>query len=192
MKKNTLLLALLLSTSMLFAQETFNISWLQGATDANVTLDIGDTVEWTWGNTAPHNVQSTDPDAPGDFGSSTETGMGFVYSYTFLSAAEIDYLCTVHPNSMFGRLTILEPLSIKDKFIMNVKYYPNPVTDILKITSLYKLDSYTIYNVLGKVILQGDATGNITEIDMDVLTNGMYLVTAKSGDLSKTFKVIKR
>lgn len=141
MKKITLLLiAVTLSATTIYAQDTFNVSWLQGTTEGNVTLEIGDTVEWTWGNTAPHNVESTDPDAPGDFSSGTETGMGFVYSYTFMSVAEIDYLCTIHPGSMFGRLTITEELGVDDKFAVNVSYYPNPVTNTLTVSSLFELD----------------------------------------------------
>ncbi|MFC7358536.1 T9SS type A sorting domain-containing protein [Jejudonia soesokkakensis] len=192
MKKITLFVAFILSSTMLFAQDTFNVSWLQGTTDANVTLEVGDTVEWTWGNTAPHNVESTDPDAPGDFSSGTETGMGFVYSYTFMSVAEIDYLCTIHPGSMFGRLTITEELGVDDKFATNINYYPNPVSNTLTVSSLFELDSFVIHNVLGKVITQGSASGNITEIDMSDLSRGMYLVTAKSGGLSTTFQVVKR
>jgi len=192
MRKKLLLLALVASTTIMGAQNTFDVSWLQGTEDATVTIEIGDTVTWTWANTAPHNVTSGDPDAPEGFEQETISMEGFQYSFTFLSVAEIDYLCTIHPGSMFGSITVTERLGVDEKFAVNINYYPNPVTNTLTISSLYDLDNYVVHNVLGKVVGQGVATGNLTTINMAGLANGMYLVTAKSGDLATTFQVVKK
>jgi len=192
MKKITLLLLTVLASSMVTAQTTFDISWLQGTEEATVTIEIGDTVTWIWDNGAPHNVTSDDPDAPEDLGSDTVTMEGFEYSFTFTNMAEIDYLCSVHPGSMFGTITVSEPLSVADKFATNVSFYPNPVRDVLTINSLFKLDAYTIYSLDGKKVAQGAATGNISEVSMADLAKGLYMVTVNSGSMSTTLQVVKQ
>lgn len=190
MKKITFLVTLFIA-SIATSQTTFEITWEQGVNGAAAsrTIEPGDTVRWIWGNTAPHNVESSDPDAPGDFSSGTQTGQGFIYEYTFTAVAEIDYDCTVHPGSMFGTITIEEQLSVNDKFASNVKYFPNPVKDVLVITSQFELDGYVIHDVLGKRVGQENASGTRIEISMNDLAAGMYLVTATSGDLQTTFQV---
>jgi len=190
MKKITLMVTLFV-VSISYAQTTFEIIWEQGVNGAAAsrTIEPGDTVRWVWGNTSPHNVESTDPDAPGDFSSGTQTGQGFVYEYTFTAEAEIDYSCTIHPGTMFGTITVEEQLSVEDKFASNVKYFPNPVKDVLVITSQFELDSYVIHDVLGKKVGQQNVSGTRIEVGMSNLAAGMYLVTATSGNLKTTFQV---
>ncbi|MFT5103806.1 MAG: hypothetical protein ACI86C_001466 [Candidatus Latescibacterota bacterium] len=190
MKKITLIITLFV-VSISYAQTTFEIIWEQGVNGAAAsrTIEPGDTVRWVWGNTAPHDVESTDPDAPGDFSSGIQTGQGFVYEYTFTTESEIDYLCTIHPGTMFGTITIEEQLSVEDKFASNVKYFPNPVKDVLVITSQFELDSYVIRDVLGKMVGQQNVSGTRIEVGMSNLAAGMYLVTATSGSLKTTFQV---
>lgn len=67
---------------------------------ANLTIQVGDTVRWTNAadNGPPHNVV-------GDWGSST-TAESFTYEFTFTQAGVFDYLCTIHPASMRGTVTV--------------------------------------------------------------------------------------
>ncbi|MGJ8666275.1 MAG: T9SS type A sorting domain-containing protein [Patiriisocius sp.] len=193
MKKITLLM-MLFTIGILGAQTTHDIVWTNGAGtsgEATKTIETGDTVRWTWGNTAGHDIFSSDPDAPADFGTGIISQQGFVYEYTFTEEAVIDYICTPHSGNMFGTITVIDALSTQDKFATNLNYFPNPVNDKMTITSLYELDSYEVYSVLGKKIMQKEADGNFAQIDMSNLNSGLYLVTAISGDFKTTFKVIK-
>ena len=194
MKKITLLM-MLITMGIMSAQQTFTIDpWQQGGSAANFnfTIQQGDTVRWVWGN-GSHDVASDDPDAPADFGNGMLINQpGFVYEYTFTDVAVIEVKCTPHPMTMFGTITVEEALSVEDKFAVNVNYYPNPVVEKMTLTSLYELDSYEIFSVLGQKVMSGVANGNVTEIDMNGLNNGVYLVTAVSGELKTTFKVIKK
>lgn len=67
-------------------------------TPASVTINGGDTVEWTNSDTAAHTVTGGSPaDGPsGVFDSSLVLG-GAVYAFTFEEAGNYDYFCMVHP-----------------------------------------------------------------------------------------------
>jgi hypothetical protein len=93
---------------------------------------------------------------------------------------------------MEGIITVDLTTSIDEKFRKNISLYPNPVKNKLTMASLYKLDSYKIYNILGKLVAQGSANGNITQINMTSLESGMYFINATSGQLQTTFKIAKQ
>ncbi len=192
MKNVTFILAAMLVTVLTQAQTTYNLDWAVGINgpDASVTTEIGDTVEWTWTDALPHSVRSLSGSAE-DFDSGIFTGLGTVYSYTFTVEGANDYDCEVH-SSMFGTITVVQPLAIEDKFAVNVKYFPNPVTNNLTVTSLISLDAYQVYDILGKQVQAGSVDSNVADINMANLKTGVYFVKVQSGDLQKSFKVVKR
>ena len=57
--------------------------------------------------------------------------------------------------------------------------YPNPTDGQLRITN-YELRmenaEYTIYNVMGQMMMQGKLHGEITNINVETLPSGMYFV----------------
>ena len=65
---------------------------------ASVTINAGDTVEWTNSDTAAHTVTGGSPaEGPsGVFDSSLVLG-GASYSFTFEEPGSYDYFCMVHP-----------------------------------------------------------------------------------------------
>ena len=193
MKKITLLLSALLITLFTSAQTTFNLDWAVGINgpDASVTIEPGDTVQWTWTDNLPHTVTSLSS-AEEDFDSGTITGNGEQFSYTFTVPGVNDYRCEVHPGTMFGTITVEAIASIEDKFAMNVSYFPNPVSNNLTVTSLFVLDAYEVVDVLGKKVASRALEGNIADIDMSQLNSGVYFVTVSSNNLQKTFKVVKQ
>lgn len=193
----TILSILFISSSLLsHAQETFNITWMMGISeeDASVTISTGDTVLWTWGEGGmPHDVSSIDPDAPEDFGSEILIGMGQTYQYTFTEAAEIDYRCSVHPTTMVGTITVVPDLSVEDKFIKNLKYYPSIVKESLTITSLVPVKNYEIYDAQGRWVAEGKfSDSNHSVINMSSFSSGVYFVNIISADRLKTsFRIVK-
>ena len=74
--------------------ETTNECW----TPSSVTINAGDTVEWTNSDTAAHTVTAGLPATgpSGVFDSSLVLG-GTQYSFTFEEAGDYDYFCMVHP-----------------------------------------------------------------------------------------------
>jgi hypothetical protein len=171
------------------AQNEYTILWdTSVGSDASITIEPGDTVTWIWNDGLPHSVTSGGG-ATEAFDSGTESPP-FTFSYTFLEIGVNPYSCLVHPG-MAGTITVEQVASVEDNFRESIKYYPNPVQDKLMVTSLYQLDSYTVYNVLGKEVLRGTVNGNITEISMSELQSGIYFVNAVSGEMQTSFKITK-
>ncbi len=192
MKKTKLFFLAALTSLMATAQTTFDLDWFVGVPNGNVSITVapGDTVRWTWTDEVPHSVTS-DSGSQEDFDSGILTGNGTQFSFTFTQIGVNDYACDVH-SGMQGTITVEQTASIEDQFRKNISFYPNPVSNRLTVASLYKLDSYKVYNILGKLVAQGAANGNITEIDMSNLESGMYFINATSGELQSTFKVTKK
>ena len=192
MKKITLLIMALV-VSIASAQTTFDLDWAIGINGAaaSVTIEPGDTVRWTWTDSAPHTVTNL-TGSQEMFDSGILTGMGQQFSFTFTQVGTNDYQCDVHPATMFGTITVESLVGIDEKFRRNINFYPNPVADQLTVTSLYKLDTYKIYSVLGGLVAEGQANGNVTDINMASLQSGLYFVRAISGELQSTFKITKR
>lgn len=77
-----------------------------------------------------------------------------------------------------------------DDFETNkITVYPNPVRDIMNITSASELTSVSVYNLVGQLVL--NSTQNLSQIDMSSLSNGTYLVKLNGIKTTKTLKVIK-
>jgi len=69
--------------------------------------------------------------------------------------------------------------------------YPNPVKNVLNISSKNAVNSITVYDILGKVVLKANPDAISPSIDMSGLSSGAYLVNVTIGNSSKTVKVIK-
>ena len=71
-------------------------------------------------------------------------------------------------------------------------YYPNPVTDHLKIQSELKVEAIEIFNTKGKKVFQSSTVKN-NEINLNFLSTGTYLIRVKlENGRIETFKIIKK
>lgn len=182
---------LLVASAQIWAQTTHTIDW-KDPYEGNLTIEVGDTVEWVWGDSMSHNVEPDGGDPPADFGHEDfETGE-FTYSYTFTEATAFDFKCGAH-STMKGSITVAV-LSVDDPVAGNVSYYPNPVTDILRIEAENPMQSYSVYNVLGAEVARGTLDGASAGIDMSAHKAGVYFVRlATAGDGNQTvIKITKR
>ncbi|WP_203292859.1 T9SS type A sorting domain-containing protein [Luteirhabdus pelagi] len=193
MKKAITFLAFGFLTLAISAQETFEIPWQIGTngSDASVTIEVGDTVRWIWGDPQPHTVSSI-AGSQEDFDSGTITGEGMEYEFTFSEEGTNDYECQVHPGTMFGTITVETVMSVDEKFAKNISVYPNPSTREITIFSLYELDTYQLHNVLGARIKAGDLKGRLPQLDLSSLNDGVYFLTLHSGSTSTTVQIIKK
>ena len=187
-------LVILLNASIsLTAQTTYNLDWglnINGAA-ASLTIEPGDTVEWTWVDNLQHNVAST-ASAQESFNSGLIQGQGSTWSYTFTEVGVNDYVCTPHSSSMFGTITVEQALSIDEKFARNLVFSLNQNTDRLVVQSLMSMDELLVYNLLGVPQMRVGVSSQFAEVDFSALVTGVYLVKAKSGNAQTTFKVVKR
>ena len=67
---------------------------------ADVTVKVGDSVEWTNEDSAPHTVESSDGTVKSD-----ELSNGDSFKFTFAKAGKYDYICGIH-KSMHGSVTV--------------------------------------------------------------------------------------
>lgn len=195
MKQFTLLFVCLCSMFVLNAQTTFDLDWEQGVNGASASFTIasGDSVHWTWANGNPHSVTSQ-AGSEENFDSGIISGTGTEFTFTFTEVGTNPYQCDVHPGSMFGTITVEETMSVEDKFTRNLQFYPNPVNDHMTIASLYRFDTYQIYDMTGKQVGQGAGEGTFTRLDASYLLPGVYFVKviSKAEGLEATVKIIKQ
>ena len=80
---------------------------------------------------------------------------------------------------------------VEDFNLNSLSVYPNPVTDILNISTKTAVDNVIVYDILGKVVLTAQPGVISPKIDMSGLSAGAYMVQVTIGKTSKTVKVLK-
>jgi len=79
-----------------------------------------------------------------------------------------------------------------DNLVNKVKYFPNPVIDILNVQSLFEINNLKINNILGQTIFQNSYNSKSTQINTSDFPSGIYIVTLESEGKKETFKIIKK
>jgi len=84
-------------------------------------------------------------------------------------------------------------VSVTEVEVESLKLFPNPVTDVIQISSNEVVENIRIYNILGTVVREFDANG-ITQFDVNDLLPGTYLVALsdENQDILKTLKINKQ
>ncbi len=80
-------------------------------------------------------------------------------------------------------------LGTQDHGKTTVYVYPNPVHDVLKISTSERVLDVTVYALDGKLV---KSVKSANEVDMTNLTAGTYVVKVKTSASEKTYKVIKK
>ncbi len=108
MKPRLLFATILLIVLNVNSQTTHNLNWFTGiGSSVDLTIDVGDTIIWTWTDALPHTVQNVSGSSVETFNSGTLTGNGQTFSYTFTTVGSNDYFCGIHgAASMSGTITV--------------------------------------------------------------------------------------
>lgn len=85
-----------------------------------------------------------------------------------------------------------ENLATENVKSSTLKFYPNPVKDILTITNSKAISSVEIFDISGKKVFANDTTSSKLELNLSSLKSGVYLAKTKTGGDEKTFKFIKK
>ncbi|MCF7561381.1 T9SS type A sorting domain-containing protein [Sabulilitoribacter multivorans] len=190
--KTKLLTLFFLGIMSISAQTTHNLNWQIGmGTNVDLTIDVGDTVIWTWTDNFAHTVTSLAGSAE-NFNSGSITGNGMTYSKVFTVEGSNPYECSFHPLSMAGTITVQNSLSINDFQTKGFSISPNPAKSFININLPINvlIDEVKIFNLLGKQVY----FSSILEEEMDVtsLPNGLYFISISSEGILKTKKIIKQ
>ena len=89
-------------------------------------------------------------------------------------------------------LTVLGIDDFDTNFQANV--FPNPTSEILNIDILnFEGLNYLIYDIRGRQLLKASINNKITPVNINNLTNGLYLlvITGENNQKLKTYRIIK-
>ena len=81
-------------------------------------------------------------------------------------------------------------LSVEDESISLFSVNPNPVKDVLNISTSLNIDSINVYNQLGQRVLHTDNLIDNT-LDVSSLNNGVYILRISAEGKKKSLKIIK-
>lgn len=99
------------------------------------------------------------------------------------------YIIASSDNKIFKISNISSQLSVNDNSLTPSVFniYPNPTSNKISISGIRNRESYIIYNVLGKVVLNGTISEN-EKIDIINLNNGVYFLKLTTGTTLKFIK----
>ena len=79
-------------------------------------------------------------------------------------------------------------LAVSQTNINQLEIYPNPVTDVLNVSSkLNKEENAVIYNMEGRVVLKAKISNGKNTINVSKLEKGSYILTVKEANISTKF-----
>ena len=116
----------------------------------------------------------------------TTTGAVRFYSHTDSSCTGLTNSTTSHTRSV----TCLGVLAVSDNTKASLSLYPNPFSDVLKISDVKGVKSVSITDVAGRLV---KTMKPAAELNVSELKAGLYIVTINMEDgSSKTIKAIKK
>jgi plastocyanin len=181
--------------------------------DEIIAINVGDMVRWTNTSAFPHTSTSGTPfdPIPGLIWDSGFISPGGTYTFTFGTAGEYDYFCTIHSMNMFGTVIVggaginvaivaddISPgaLSSLDMHVAVINFTPNTVTGDLWYTIVLPnnnelvIPSQFLTPAMNPV--SGQLTGN-SRADLAPILNvpinapaGHYTLMAKIGNYPNT------
>ena len=163
-----------------------------------VNVYIPETTDWS---SVAHSLHETYNGGSIDCGISFDTNLsGNVpaeYLYTGLTPGNVYYLRMFdYGNNNFGTAAFYlvndSVLGIEDYEALNFKYYPNPTTDFMNITSENTITKIEVMNITGQQVIQMMPQRQKAQINLSDLPKGIYLMKVNTGDNSKVVKIIKK
>jgi len=165
-------------TSVPGCEET-NSCW----SPADITINVGDTVEWINVDTAAHTVTGGSPgDGPSGIFDSSLVISNAVYAFSFDDAGYYDYFCMVHP-WMTGTITVGSGYYVPQ--ISSPKIISNEIGSAELEQSVYNINRHEeiLVKVFGNISnpLQGSKVGiTITTPEFD--SNGQHVFATDKGN----------
>ena len=109
-----------------------------------------------------------------------EAGQAY-YAFVLNSGAITDIVFEFEPT-----------LGVGDNTIEGFSYYPNPTTSALNLSSVDKIETVAIYNMLGQKIIDQTVNATSSELDVTKLAIGAYIMKVSVNGQIGTYKIIKQ
>jgi lysyl endopeptidase len=81
---------------------------------------------------------------------------------------------------------------LEDELQNSIRIFPNPSTGIFSVESGLDAVKYDIYNLSGKLIKSGNFINGTSQINLEAVSNGLYLLNLSVNELQITKKLIKK
>jgi hypothetical protein len=91
-------------------------------------------------------------------------------------------------------ITLLsENTSVSSHLSTTLKIYPNPTSSFISIVSKEVIDDVTVFDLLGSMVQRQAIGNNSTQINLEGLSNGIYLISVrtKNGTITRKIQVVK-
>lgn len=146
---------------------------------------------WLTGLKAQEAITSTGGNASGDSGTLSYSAGQVVYqTNTGTSGFVVEGVQQPYDISVVTALEEAQGINL------SISAYPNPANDFIKLTvENFEVSNlqYQLYNMNGKLLLNGEITGNPESIAIGDLVPATYFVkVVQEGKEVKTFKIIKK
>ncbi len=118
------------------------------------------------------------------------------YEYTGNNVIGLTIICDEGKSSQtfYKNINISTwPLGIYESFENKVSIYPNPTSDVLNFNLDYSTNNFitvNIYHVTGKLVKSVILRQNQEQINVEDLSNGIYMIEIKSDDRTENQKLI--
>ncbi|MGV3460551.1 MAG: T9SS type A sorting domain-containing protein [Flavobacterium sp.] len=76
--------------------------------------------------------------------------------------------------------------------VATLKYYPNPVKDVLNVSYSEAITGVEVYTMLGQVVVSKTPNAAIVQVDMSTLQAGTYMLRLQAGNATQTIRLIKQ
>jgi PKD repeat protein len=137
------------------------------ATFTNLSTSIANTLNYSWNFGDGITSSIANP-------SHTYTSSG-TYTITLI-ASNCIFSHTITKTIQVGAL------SINENAVGNFEFYPNPTTNqiTIKVDNQLLGSVYTIYDTIGKSVINGEISSELNVIDLGNLSNGVYIIEVAS------------
>lgn len=89
-------------------------------------------------------------------------------------------------------VTIESSLNTTSLDFQNFNYFPNPVNQIITISSSAAIKKVQVYNLLGQKVLTNHFNDDTVTVDLEEMPNSIYLIKVQTASSSREFKIIKQ
>jgi hypothetical protein len=126
---------------------------------------------------------------------SSATGATVLPSTTILVSGTIYYASqTVDGCESTTRLAVTAGVDLKTPGfeISNLRYYPNPVQDILTVDYSENIENVQMFHMLGQMVYNRNTNASKVTIEMTNMAAGNYILQVTVNGITKNVKVIKK
>ncbi len=83
-------------------------------------------------------------------------------------------------------------LGVNDFDLSKLKYYPNPVNDLLTITYADVITNVEVFDLNGRMVIKRDFDNQTVQLDFSSLSSGTYMLNIKTKENSQFVKIVKK